>query len=73
MAVMLCVFVIGQLLVTQEDRWKQLDAQVDQLYDRGKYADALPLAQQSIYTAVATIGPEDPNTATAERVPIPKV
>jgi len=52
-------------LAAQEARWHELNAQVRQLYQQGKYAEAVPLAQESLPLAEATFGPEHPNVATS--------
>ena len=59
----LLAFALAVPAVAQEARWKELNAQVDQLYQKGKYAEAIPLAQESVRVAEATFGPEHPNVA----------
>jgi CHAT domain-containing protein len=63
------VFVVVFLLATaawaQEARWKELDAQVDQLQKQGKNKEALPVAEEALHVAEATFGAEHLNTATA--------
>jgi CHAT domain-containing protein/tetratricopeptide (TPR) repeat protein len=49
----------------QESRWKELDAQIEQLQKQGKTAEAAPLAQEAVRLAETTFGPEHANTATA--------
>src|ERR1700731_1946094 len=49
----------------QESRWKELDAQIQQLQKQGKTTEAVPLAQEAVRVAEATFGPEHANTATA--------
>jgi CHAT domain-containing protein/Flp pilus assembly protein TadD len=49
----------------QEARWRELTAQVEQLYKQGKYSDAIPVAQEALRVAESTFGPEDPNVATS--------
>lgn len=55
----------GALLVVahparaQKDRWQQLNSQAAQLQEQGKYAEALPVAQESAKVAEATFGPEN--------------
>jgi tetratricopeptide (TPR) repeat protein/CHAT domain-containing protein len=46
-----------------EARWKQLEAQIDQLTRQGKYAEALPVAQEALHVAESLFGSEHPNTA----------
>jgi len=50
-------------LPAQEVRWNELNVQVDHLYQQGKYAEAIPLAQESQRIAEAAFGSEHPNTA----------
>jgi len=56
------------LLVTpvwaQEGRWKELDAQVEQLQKQGKIEESVPVAKEALGVAEATFGPEHANTAT---------
>lgn len=40
-----------------------MNAQVEQLYQQGKFAEAIPLAQESLRVAQASFGPEHPNVA----------
>ena len=42
-----------------------LDAQVKRLYQAGRYAKAIPLAEQALRIREATLGPEHPDTATS--------
>ena len=49
----------------QESRWKELDAQVDQLQKQGTDKEALPVTEEALRVAEATFGAEHPNTATA--------
>ena len=51
--------------VAQEAHWKDLNDQVEALYQQGKYAEALPIAQEAVRVAQSTFGPEDPNVAAA--------
>jgi CHAT domain-containing protein/Tfp pilus assembly protein PilF len=50
-------------LAAQEERWNQLNVQVVQFFQQGKYTEAIPLAQESVQVAEATFGPEHPNVA----------
>ena len=52
-------------LSAQEDRWKELNAQVMQLYQRGKYTEAVPIAQEAVQVAEAAFGSDHPNVATS--------
>jgi tetratricopeptide (TPR) repeat protein len=56
---------IAHPLRAQEQRWNELNAQVGKLYQQGKYAEAIPLGQESVRVAEATFGPEHPNVATS--------
>lgn len=49
----------------QEARWKELDAQVEQLQKQGKIEEYAALAKEELRIAEATFGPEHPNTATS--------
>ncbi len=52
-------------LPPQEDRWKELNAQVIQLYQEGKFTEAIPLAEESVRVAEVTFGPESRHFATS--------
>ena len=41
---------------TSEARWNELNAQALQLYKQGKYAEAIPIAQEGLRVAEATFG-----------------
>jgi tetratricopeptide (TPR) repeat protein len=53
------------ILPAQESRWKELNAQAAELYQVGKYAEALPIATEALKVAEATFGPDDARVATA--------
>jgi hypothetical protein len=55
----LFILVAALPLPAQEQRWKELNAQVKQLYQQGKYAEAIPPAQESLRVAEATFGPRN--------------
>ncbi len=55
--------VLAAPLEAQEAHWRELNTQVIQLYQQGKYADALPLAEESLRVAEVTFGPEHLNTS----------
>jgi CHAT domain-containing protein/tetratricopeptide (TPR) repeat protein len=63
------ILILASLISTpapaQEARWKELDARVEQLYEQGKYNEALPVAEEALRVAEATFGAEHLNTATA--------
>src|SRR5690348_14378225 len=50
-------------LLPQGPRWSDLSGQVVELYSQGKYADAVPLAEEAVRIAEATFGPDTPNMA----------
>ena len=52
-------------LPAQESRWNELNAQVQNLFQQGKYTDALPIATEALKTAQATFGPADMRVGTA--------
>jgi CHAT domain-containing protein/tetratricopeptide (TPR) repeat protein len=52
---------VSLLAAGQQARWSQLNQQVLQLDQQGKYADATPLAQEAVRTAESSFGPEHPN------------
>jgi tetratricopeptide (TPR) repeat protein len=52
-------------VVAQEARWKELHDQFLNLYEHGKYAEALPVAEEDLRIAKTTFGSDDPNTATS--------
>ena len=54
---------LSSLVTGQEARWKQLMAQVRELYSSGRYAEGIPLAQQAVQVAQATYGVEHRNSA----------
>src|SRR5208337_5550168 len=56
---------IAHPLGAQEGRWKELNAQVEQLYQQGKFAEATPLAQESLRVAEATFGEQHPDVVTS--------
>ena len=49
----------------QETRWNELNAQVNQLYAQGKYAEAIPVGQEALRVAEATFGSESWNVASS--------
>lgn len=42
----------------------ELNRQVEQLYDQGKYAEAIRVAEQALAEAEVTVGPDHASTAT---------
>ena len=57
--------VAARPLPAQEARWYELNAQIRQLYQQGKYVEAIPPAQEALRVAEATFGPEHRNLATS--------
>jgi CHAT domain-containing protein/Tfp pilus assembly protein PilF len=57
----LCLW--GTSVAAQEARWEELLGQVSGLYNQGKYAEAVPIAEQALRVAEATFGAEDTRTA----------
>jgi CHAT domain-containing protein/Tfp pilus assembly protein PilF len=49
----------------QEARWKELDAQSRELAKQGKYAEAIPVAQEAVKVAESTFGPDNNYIATS--------
>jgi tetratricopeptide (TPR) repeat protein/CHAT domain-containing protein len=49
----------------QEARLNELNAQVVELYQQGKYAEAIQVADEAVRVARTTFGRDDPNLATA--------
>jgi CHAT domain-containing protein/tetratricopeptide (TPR) repeat protein len=49
----------------QDARWRQLALAARQFYNEGKYAQALPAAQESLRVAEATFGPQSRQVATS--------
>jgi tetratricopeptide (TPR) repeat protein/CHAT domain-containing protein len=50
-------------LAAQQGRWEELNEQVNTLYGQGKYTEAIPVAQEALRVAEATLGPEHPDVA----------
>ena len=63
--ILIVAFLVATPAWAQESRWKELDAQVEQLQKQGKNKEALPVAEEALHVAEATFGAEHPNTATA--------
>src|SRR6266436_313591 len=61
--VALVTLIFSPLLPAQEARWNELKVQVAQLYQQGKFAEAIPPAQELLQVAEAAFGPEHPNVA----------
>jgi CHAT domain-containing protein/Tfp pilus assembly protein PilF len=52
-------------VAAQEARWKELNAQVEELTKQGKYAEAVSAAQEFVRVSESTFGPDSPNLATS--------
>jgi CHAT domain-containing protein/Tfp pilus assembly protein PilF len=52
-------------LSAQQERWQQLTDQVKMLFQQGKYAEAVPIAQEATRVAEAAFGPDDSHVATS--------
>ena len=61
----LALLALSVPLPAQEARWNKLNAQIKQLYQQGKYEEAVPPAQEALRVAEATFGPEHRNFATS--------
>ena len=55
----------GPKLWAQQAKWEELKARVEELFKRGDYAAAIPVAKEDLRVAEATFGATDPNVATA--------
>ncbi len=49
----------------QQNAWDELNARVDSLYGQGKYAEAVPAAQQLVDFAEEKFGAKAPNVASS--------
>src|SRR5438552_1919624 len=64
MRLIVVALLLGQGLWAQNTRDPEaLDRQVFELHRRGKYAEAIPLAEQSLAIREKALGPDHPNTA----------
>ena len=64
------IFTLGLSLVSfaatcRADEWSDLNQKVTDLYQKGAYSEALPLAEKSLALAEKSYGPEKPETALA--------
>jgi CHAT domain-containing protein/Tfp pilus assembly protein PilF len=64
---LLTLLVLGSCptIWAQPAKWEQLRVRVEELYQKGDYAAATPVAKEDLRVAVATFGATDPNVATA--------
>lgn len=58
LSVFLLVTALGLPQAPQEERWKELNAQAEDLYNQKKYAEAIPIAQEALRLAEESFGPE---------------
>ena len=65
-AAVVCVGVILIPRFTRQRKWEKLNAQVEALYEQGKYAEAVPKALEALRVAEATFGSEHVNVATSQ-------
>jgi tetratricopeptide (TPR) repeat protein/CHAT domain-containing protein len=56
---------LASTIAGQEARWEKLNGRVVELYQQGKYAEALTAAQEALKEADATFGAKDPRFATS--------
>jgi tetratricopeptide (TPR) repeat protein len=62
--VLLIALLWAPLLPAQEAHWNELNSQVTQLYQQGKYAEAIPIAAEALKEAEAEYGADDARVAT---------
>lgn len=55
----------GPKISSQQRKWEELRARVEELFQNGDYAAAIPVAKEDLRVAEATFGVTDPNVATA--------
>jgi tetratricopeptide (TPR) repeat protein len=56
---------LGDQHATSESNPTALNQQVIQLYNQGRYSEAIPLAQRTLAIVEKALGPDHPNVATA--------
>jgi tetratricopeptide (TPR) repeat protein len=61
--VTLLLLASGPLLSAQQAKWEQLKARVEELFQRGDYVAAIPVAKEDLRVAEATFGATDPAVA----------
>ncbi len=54
----------GSTALGQEARWRALYNQTMELYQQGKYREAIPVAKEALKVADQTFAPDHPNAAT---------
>lgn len=57
-AALLTVWLCGQLSFAQQPPWQELNVRSTQLYQQGRYAEALPIAIEALKAAEAAFGPD---------------
>jgi tetratricopeptide (TPR) repeat protein len=65
---MMTVFVACVIAITSArgaETWAELNAQVNKLYQAGKYGEAVPMAQKAVAVAKAEFGAESTAVATS--------
>jgi len=55
------------VLAQQADEATELNKKVIELYNAGRYSDAIPIAQRSLAIREKALGPDHPNVAVAEQ------
>jgi hypothetical protein len=67
--VLLCLFPLGALLSADEEadsaKISFLNKEVAELYQAGKFNEAIPIAQEALELSEKALGPDHPDTATA--------
>ncbi len=53
----------GCMESAQEAGWEALNNKVEELYEQGKYREAIPLAKEALKVAKQTFGPDRPAVA----------
>lgn len=61
----LLVVLFVSLAHAQESLWKELNGQVTSLYQQGRYAEGVKVAERALQVAQKTFGFDDPNVATS--------
>lgn len=60
----LCISLHAKLSPEEEARLSSLAEKVGELYQSGKFAEAVPIAQECLALAEKALGPEHPESAT---------
>jgi CHAT domain-containing protein/Tfp pilus assembly protein PilF len=64
-AVCLLVLAAELPLLAQQERWKELNDRTAELFQQGKYAEAIGVGEEAVRVAEATFGPDYPYVATS--------